>query len=423
MRTSVFGKVVAIMVIMAVSLMTLVTGFFGAIVSPNLNHSIDGVLEEYARTVAATSPTLEEATDIAARINVDVRYEGPGGDWSTRKDLPSVSDVRRGGMERENGFLPRREYQLVRAPSGGTYLFAWSLGGHMFEAHTALLLMLLLVMVAVILAANMVLKRLLQPLTLLNEGVARLGAGELDVQLPRRTRDEFGVLTDAFNQMVGRVREMLRARDQLLADVSHELRSPVTRMKVALELLPDVEQRARLVDDVSEMDRMVTELLELERLRARRGVTTARQHLVPILREVVERFEERAPGVLISATSEEIVADIDGDKVRMVMRNLLENAVKYSLPDSRPIDVAVAEAPNAVVVRVADDGVGIPADEVSRLFEPFVRVDPSRSKETGGYGLGLSICKRVMEAHGGAIAVERTGVRGATFVLTFPKPG
>jgi signal transduction histidine kinase len=106
-------------------------------------------------------------------------------------------------------------------------------------AHNGLLLIALVVVVAVVFTAHITLRHLLGPLRSLSDGVTRLGAGELDVHLARTTHDEFGHLTDAFNQMAARVRAMVAARDRLLADVSHELRSPLTRMKVAVELLPD----------------------------------------------------------------------------------------------------------------------------------------------------------------------------------------
>jgi signal transduction histidine kinase len=291
----------------------------------------------------------------------------------------------------------------------------------MHEAHVALLVVLVFVMGAVVLSAHTVLKRLLWPLRALSEGVARLSAGQLDVVVPNSTRDEFGTLTDAFNQMVHRVREMIGARDQLLLDVSHELRSPVTRMKVALELLPDGEQRTRMAADVAEMQRMIAELLEFERLRDARGIQTARQDLMPLLRDVAARFQNRPPGVRIVSTSREMQVDADGEKVRTVLRNLLENATKYSLPTSRPVEISAAQNADTVVIRITDDGVGIPEGDVEHVFEPFFRVDRSRSKSTGGYGLGLSICKRVMEAHGGSIVVERQAGRGTSFVLTFPK--
>jgi signal transduction histidine kinase len=286
-------------------------------------------------------------------------------------------------------------------------------------AHAWLLVLSLLVMSGVVLTTQAVLQKLLRPLRVLNDGVTRLGEGDLAVTVPRTTTDEFGVLTDAFNEMAARVREMITARDQLLIDVSHELRSPLTRMKVALELMPDAAQRARLSSEVVEMERMIAGLLELERLRTGRGVTPARQDIVPIIREVVASFEDRPPGVQLTDREGEIVADVDADQLRTVMRNLLENAVKYSLPDSRAIRVTASNVSDGAVVRVADDGVGIPSEDAERVFEPFFRVDRSRSKESGGYGLGLSICKRVMEAHGGSIALEGGNGRGATFVLRF----
>jgi len=216
------------------------------------------------------------------------------------------------------------------------------------------------------------------------------------------------------------VRDMIRSRDQLLVDVSHELRSPLTRMKVALELPANAEQRVRLTEDVAEMERMVSELLELERLRSGRGLSPVRQDVLALVRVVVEEFRNRPPGVCFDAPPRAVMADVDAEKIRTVIRNLLENAVKYSLPQSRQVQVSVSTNGEAVVIRVSDDGVGIPETDADRVFEPFYRVDASRSKRTGGYGLGLSICKRVVEAHGGRIAVERANGRGATFVMTLP---
>jgi signal transduction histidine kinase len=290
-------------------------------------------------------------------------------------------------------------------------------------AHDGLLLIFLTIIIVIVVIAHAFLRHLLRPLRELSDGVARLGDGVLDVQVPRRTADEFGALADAFNSMVGKVRGMIGSRDQLLIDVSHELRSPLTRMKVALELLPNDAHRTRLSHDVAEMERMVTELLELERLRTGKGLRLARADLRPIIDDVAERHRGGHPDVRVVSERSELMLDIDAEKVKTVLRNLLENAIKHSLPDSGPIEIAVVDGDAVVEVRVSDDGVGVPASDLERLFEPFYRVDRSRSKETGGYGLGLSMCKRIMEAHGGTIAAEPLAVRGSRFVLTFPKPG
>jgi len=229
-----------------------------------------------------------------------------------------------------------------------------------------------------------------------------------------------GALTNAFNKMVGRVKQMIQTRDQLLLDVSHELRSPITRMKVALALLPEDENRAGMTADLNEMEAMITEMLELERLRDGRGIKVERQDLAMILRDVARSLDQKAPGIRLASVPNHLLLEVDGEKMRVVLRNLLENAIKYSLPDSSVIDVSVIQSDNWAVIRIRDDGPGVPQADLANLFEPFFRVDRSRSRKTGGYGLGLSICKRIMEAHGGRIEVENNSDRGVSFILTLP---
>lgn len=472
-RVSVFVKLVSVMLGMAISLLFLVFWFFAMLVGPSVTVS-NQLLEEFAQAFVASAPDLAEARRVSRRLHVEIRYEPPeagpeasgdasgepggkagveaGGDaatnggssdasaqaergWTTIDTLPTSAQLLRNGagrVVRDRGgrefvYLRQRgnrEYFLVRSPSGGAYLFFWDFRKQIYDAHVALFWLTLIVIVGIVLLTYVVLRRMLQPLRGLGDGVARLGDGQLDIVLPHGAPDEFGVLTAGFNQMVGRVREMIRSRDQLLLDVSHELRSPLTRLKVALELPPDDDHRARMAADIAEMEAMIAELLELERLRDGRGLRVSRQDLLPVVRDVAERFQDRAPGVRLVATgAHAIELDIDDDKVRTVLRNLLENAVKYSLPDSRAVEVSAALNGRVAVVRVRDDGPGIPEQDAAHLFEPFFRVDRSRSKKTGGYGLGLSICKRIMEAHGGTIAVEQGAGRGASFILTFPLPG
>jgi len=314
-----------------------------------------------------------------------------------------------------------RGQRLTTWANGGTYLFAWKLAERMRTAHLVVPGVVLLLIATVVFTAHGVLKRLLLPLRWLGDGVARVSEGQLDVVVPKRCADEFGALTDAFNTMVDRIKDMIRARDQLLLDVSHELRSPVTRLKVALELLPDPNTKARMAADVAEMEIMIAELLELERLRDGRSLSMTRQDIVSLLEEIARNYDDRPPGVRLVSTKPEILADIDRDRMRTAIRNLLENAVKYSLPDSGRVHVAATENGHGVVIRISDDGPGIPEGDISSLFEPFFRVDRSRSKKTGGYGLGLSIAKRIIETHGGTIAAENNADRGASFIVTLPK--
>jgi signal transduction histidine kinase len=169
------------------------------------------------------------------------------------------------------------------------------------------------------------------------------------------------------------------------------------------------------------MEQLVAELLELERLRAPQGAAPARADLVRMVRAAVAGFEHVPPGVQLHAPAEPVLLAVDAPKIRRLVRNLLENAVKYSLPDSRAVEVVVSSTRESITLRVSDDGPGIPEQDAERVFEPFYRVDPSRSKSTGGFGLGLSLCRRIAEAHGGAITVEPNVGRGASLVVTFPR--
>jgi signal transduction histidine kinase len=414
---SVFGKLIAIMLTMALSLIVIVTFFFGWLVVPVVNRSMDTVVDDYVRRLAASDLTYEDAMRMKKQFDVNVRYEGPRGQWTTAQWLPPIDQVT---LDHSRWLIGGSGYHIAAAPDGGRYLFHWDFRRRTISAHHILFTLLILLMGGAIISAHLVIRRLLRPLRTLGDGVAQLSAGDLDVVLPPPTRDEFGALTEGFNEMVGRIRERIRARDQLLLDVSHELRSPLTRMRVAVELLPEGVDRAGMIAEIAEMESMIGELLELERLRDGRAIRTSRQNLAAIVRDVIAGFPARPPGVRIVSLPPEIPVDIDAEKMRTVLRNLLDNAIKYSLPDSRAVEVSAACDGDRAVLRVTDDGLGIPPEDRAGIFEPFFRVDRSRSKARPGYGLGLSICKRIAEAHGGTIEVRDGRGRGSVFEITLP---
>jgi signal transduction histidine kinase len=192
-------------------------------------------------------------------------------------------------------------------------------------------------------------------------------------------------------------------------------------LKVALALLPDDENRSGMAGDLDEMEAMIAELLEMERLRDGRGIRREMHDLVSVVNEVAENYRMEPPGIKLVSPPREVWLEIDKEKIKTVLRNLLDNAMKFGFPDSRPIEIELEQSSDTVTLRIRDDGPGIPYADIANLFEPFYRVDRSRSKKTGGYGLGLSICKRIVEGHGGTIAVKNNPRRGASFVLSFPK--
>lgn len=415
-RGSIFTRLMLVMVALSVGVPLAVGLTFVLGLQPALDRTLGGHLDAVAELLAAGDPDLEAARSAAARYDLGIRRHGPGGGWTTDQGVPAAPAPARPGVVSRCG----PECRAVRRPDGTTYVFVSHLRARAQTMHDRFLVALLALLVCAIVLAHEILRRALAPIRALHQGVTALSSGDLEVAVPRRGDDELGALAGAFNAMVARVREMVRSRDQLLLDVSHELRSPLTRARVAVALWEDGEPRRRIERNLAEMEAMVTELLELERLRAGRDVERAPHDLVEVVRDAVLAFADHAPGVTLADCPPARIAAIDPDRVRRVLQNLLENALRYSPPDSAPVQVAVRDRGDLVEVVVADEGPGIPPEDLPRLFEPFFRVDRSRSRQTGGYGLGLSLCRRIMEAHGGTIEARNREGRGAEFLLAFP---
>jgi signal transduction histidine kinase len=222
--------------------------------------------------------------------------------------------------------------------------------------------------------------------------------------------------------MAQQVNEMIRARDRLLLDVSHELRSPLTRMKLALEMVQDELAKKKLQQEVRELEAMVTELLESERLNSEAGgLKVAPTDLVTIVKELAELYTSVGPGVRLVESPQNVRLPLDGSRVQIALRNVIENAVKYSRPEYGPITLRIEVTSDSALVTVQDHGPGIPTEEHPRIFDPFYRMDPSRTRHTGGYGLGLSLVKKIMIAHGGEVLLQSDPDCGSTFTLKFPK--
>jgi signal transduction histidine kinase len=367
-------------------------------------------------------PSRDRAMRLVEELGIGIRVESPQETWATDPALPESSALTVGhthtNPDRQVGRYRGRFFVVMeRGPT--RYLFFLP-GAPALNAEQ---IALIVGIIALILAASYAIVRwLFRPLNWLTHGVAEIARGNLRHQVPIRSHDELGELTGALNDMAARVREMLQARDRLLLDVSHELRSPLTRMKVALEFVGDEPAKEKLRQEIRELEAMVTELLESERLNSHHGgLVLAETDLVPLVRELADAYNSQRPGVRVLSAPSSLHVRVDADRIRMAVRNVLENAVKHSAPDRGPVEVWVeASDAKAVQVAVRDHGPGIPAEEHGRIFEPFYRVDKSRARATGGYGLGLSLAKKIMTAHCGDILLSSELGKGSTFILTLP---
>jgi signal transduction histidine kinase len=265
-------------------------------------------------------------------------------------------------------------------------------------------------------------RRQLQPVRELARGVAAVERGDLDARLLERGSNELADLARSFNAMTRSLKERLEARDQLLLDVSHELRSPLTRMRVALEMAEPGSAVDSLREEVVSLEHMVSEILESERLNSPAGgLKLVWTDVNALIDAKLSRFEDAPPGIHRGGAALPPLR-VDPERLRQVLRNLLENALKYGGNTGRPVELTTRVEGARAVITVRDWGQGVPEAEQRLIFEPFYRTDRSRSG-IPGYGLGLPLCKRIVEAHGGTIAFTSRLGEGSTVTVKLPLEG
>jgi signal transduction histidine kinase len=281
-------------------------------------------------------------------------------------------------------------------------------------------------------------RSLARPLEQLSDAARRLGEGDLDARAPRSKRvDELGDLTRAFNDMADHLSQQLLAEKEMLANISHELRTPLARIRVVLDLAGEEETSgplrrylSEIVRDLGEIDRLVEDVLCAARLdltarRAGSG-TPLRPQTVSAARLVGAaraRLESAHPKRALRCEVAPSLPEFLGDPslLRRALDNLLDNAHKYSPPDTT-ITLSARLGEGGVVFDVQDQGPGIDADDLPRLFEPFFRADRSRNRSTGGLGLGLALVKRILDAHRGRVEISSHPGAGTTARLWLPLP-
>jgi signal transduction histidine kinase len=257
------------------------------------------------------------------------------------------------------------------------------------------------------------------PIKRLQEGARAVATESLDLRVSAGLdgrNDELAVLARDFDAMADQLKANRSARTRLLRDISHELRSPLARMRVALGLarqLPNDPGRQldRLESEVERLDKLISQVLQLARLQS--ADSHYERETVPIdevIEEVVRdaEFEGAAKGCLISARGR-AGAYVMGNRefLRSAIENVLRNAVRYSPPNT-PVELQVTCAQGSLLIRIRDRGPGVPGDDLARIFEPFFRVAESRDRGSGGEGIGLAITAQVLKSHGGtAIAANR----------------
>jgi signal transduction histidine kinase len=252
------------------------------------------------------------------------------------------------------------------------------------------------------------------PLRKVTTAVDRFGRGDLDARVNARRRDEIGVLASSFDGMADRLQTLLVSERRLLQDISHELRSPLTRLKLAVRLARTAADQNSALDRVereaNRLTALVSEIVEMTRMEG--DPQSRRMQPINIGHVVEETVDDcRVEAQLFRGcdirVQGQLSSEVSGDQelLRRALENVVRNAIRYS-PEHGAIDVTLAEELHYTTIAIRDYGPGVPAESLAEIFEPFFRVNDARDEETGGIGLGLSIARRAVRLHRGTITAQ-----------------
>ena len=364
-----------------------------------------------ARDGERTAPPSQEQVPGVGSGNTDVNGPHRVPDEAVSFDRGKVGEGPEFLIRMQDGqtihmHLPRPTQSTWRAPFG----FFWTLG---------------LVAIAVALAIYPIVRRLTRRLESLQHSVEQWGDGNLSARVPVAGDDEVGFLAARFNHAAEQVQALVAARDallasqkSLLANASHELRSPLTRIRMGLELMgggPQTLAKDEITRNISELDQLIEEILLASRLDAKEADlgTVEAVDLVGLAAEECSRGN--ASLVWESGSASLIVPGVT-KLIRRSMRNLLENAHRYA---DGEVTLTLAQQDDHAVITVCDQGPGVPVDQQQRIFEPFYRL-PGASERDGGVGLGLALVKSIALRHGGSVSCRTASGGGACFEIYLP---
>ena len=388
----------------------------------------------YVREDIGTPPDIKRAVAITERVPVDIRILGPDVDWASDPAFPTLdklefapsprfSDDPGAWVDELQGveFADWEDHALLKMHQGGYDIVVSTPRISDTSEGPDLVLLILALGLTFILLGYMAVSWLIKPIRSIRKGAAHIGRGNFDYRISNIRHDQLGDLATDINRLAGDVESMLDAKRALLLGISHELRTPLSRMRLTLEFLDDEKNKADLRDEIVEMEKIVASLLEAERLSDRHApLFRAEVFINDLIRELIDDFFLRdKERIKIKQPDTTIKASVDGPRMSLLLKNLLSNALRYSKPSDGPIELTAGTADNDLIFTVRDHGPGLSEDQAEHIGEPFYRGDPSRTRDSGGTGLGLYLASLIAKAHGGSLRLLDTD-RGACFEVAIP---
>ena len=389
--------------------------------------TIETIPDFYMRNVESiiedigTPPNLSNAMRLAEELDWTINIRTPIMRWSSdpdyRLDVDSSTFSRNLTTDAEVRNINNED--IIRVNRGGYdfYLYQRSLDENRINFFVVYMGSALAVIVLFL--NYFMVNKLLAPVRMLRRGAERIQKGDLGYRVESNRQDELGELTESINLMADSLQSMLEAKRQLLMAISHELRTPITKAKLRLEFMPESEEKEQLREDIDEIDLLISDLLEAERLNNEHAVLADEPVFISeFVQGVSEQFLDYEGGINIECPEEDREFYMDRLRIRLLITNLLNNAIRHG--ESNPITVRLEYHGERAVLEVIDQGEGIPEKHLGQITEPFYRADSSRQRNTGGFGLGLYLCRLIAQAHGGELMIRSKPREGTHITVNLP---
>jgi len=389
----------------------------------------------YVKEDIGSPPRIDRAIAITESVPVDIRILGPGIDWASDANFPDLATLDFGpspkfsddadawvdelqdlefAVESDHRFIKihQDEYDIVVA---SPRIADVSTGPDLITIIVSLGLVYLMIGYAAV-------SWLFKPIRAIRAGAAQIGEGNFDHRIRNIRQDQLGDLASDINRLADDVENMLDAKRALLLGISHELRTPLSRMRLMLEFIDKEADRESLKPEIDEMEKIVVSLLEAEQLSARHvTLNRFRVNISALISELINNYFSRdRQRVVVHVAADELDANVDEARISLLLKNLISNALRYVPESGGRVDVTAEADGDDLVLRVEDNGPGLSKDQAEHLGEPFYRGDPSRTRDTGGTGLGLYLAMLVAEAHGGSLILANPDQDGACFESRIP---
>ena len=434
-------RLLAIFVLLAV---LFVYGTFTALKLVYNSDAIRGLISghlslhvQYVLDDVGDPPRIDRAIAITERVPVDIRILGPDIDWASDVDFPRLDTLEFGPSPKFSDdpgawvdelqgveFAESGHHNFLRMQQGNYAIVVVSPRIADSGSGPGLVPIIVGLGLLYLTFGYLAVRWLFKPIGAIRAGAAEIGKGNFRQRIRDIRRDQLGDLAADINTLAENVEHMLDAKRALLLGISHELRTPMSRMRLALEFLDNNQQADSLREELVEMEQIVAILLEAEHLSVRHeSVTRGLTNIDELLEQLVQDFFARdADRITVDSRVDDAVCHVDAHRVALMLKNLISNALSHGAGKDAMARLTVETDANDLVFQVHDNGPGMSAKDAQHIGEPFFRGDPSRTRDTGGTGLGLYLASLVADAHGGSLVLTNPGKPGACFEVRIPQP-